>query len=230
MGTISIDHGDRLFWLGRYTERVFTTLKALEKQYDNMMDKDHDLYKKYLSCFGLEDTYGDMFAFLRSFLFDKNNCNSVCYSLNRAYDNGIVLREDISTEALSFLQMAKDTLKKAEGSKRGVLFDLLPVEDILFGFWGCIDDYIYDTEILDIIKCGKSVERLDLYFRMRYPANLIELEFNRLCDNLRKMPRNKPYRYNTAQLSVLVETVGMGEDYPKRLNETLTALGKLFTK
>lgn len=230
MGTISIDHGDRLFWLGRYTERVFTTLKALEKQYDNMIDSDHDLYKQYLQCFGLEDTYGDMFAFLRSFLFDKNNCNSVAYSLSRAYDNGIVLREDISTEALSYLQMAKDTLKKAESSKRGVLFDLLPVEDILFGFWGCIEDYIYDDEILDIIKCGKSVERLDLYFRMRYPSKMIELEFERLCTNLRKMPRNKPYRYNTSQLSILVETVGMGEDYPKRLSETLSALGKLFTK
>ena len=230
MGTISIEHGDRLFWLGRYTERVFTTLKELEKQYDKMIDKDKSLYKKYLEQFGLEDIYGNPTDFLNSFLFDKDNPNSVKYSLNRAYDNGIVLREEISTEALSFLQMAKDTLKKASDLSHGLLFDLLPVEDILFGFWGCIEDYIYDGEIYNIIKCGKSVERLDLYFRMRYPFELIDLEFKRLCDNLRKVPKNTPYRYNTAQLSVLVEVVGLGEDYPQRLREAIVSLGKLFDK
>ena len=227
MGTISIEHGDRLFWLGRYTERVFTTLKALKNQYDKMMDEEHTLYKEYLDCFGLEDTYGDMYAFLRSFLFDVNNFNSVAFSLEKAYDNGIVLREEISTDALSYLQMAKDKMIFAEKSA-GVLYNLLPVEDILFGFWGCIEDHIYDEEILNIIKCGKYVERLDLYFRMKYPSNMINLEFEILCKSLRKMPKNSPYRYNTKQLSVLVETVGMNESYPERLGEVLNALGRLF--
>lgn len=66
----------------------------------------------------------------------------MAHSLERAYDNGIVLREDISTEALSFLQMVMDTLEKAETSTRGLLLALLPLEDILFGFWSCIEDYI----------------------------------------------------------------------------------------
>lgn len=135
-----------------------------------------------------------MDEFLKSFLFDKNNCNSVAHSLERAYDNGIVLREDISTEALSFLQMAMDTLEKAETSTRGLLLALLPLEDILFGFWGCIEDYIYDPEVMNIIKCGKSIERLDLYFRLRYPFEVIKLEFERLCYNLRSVPKNTPYR------------------------------------
>lgn len=93
----------------------------------------------------------------------------MAHSLERAYDNGIVLREDISTEALSFLQMAMDTLEKAETSTRGLLLALLPLEEILFGYWGCIEDYIYDPEVMNIIKCGKSIERPDLYFRLRYP-------------------------------------------------------------
>lgn len=228
MGTISLENGDRLFWLGRYTERVFTTLKALEKQYDRMMDEDHHLYTEYLKCFGLADTYGDMYKFMYSFLYDQENPNSAVYSLERAYDNGIVLREEISTEALGFLQMAKDTMEQAKDSNKGLLYNLLPVEDTLFGFWGCIDDYIYDEEILNIILCGKSVERLDLYFRMGYSSKLINMEFERLCKALRKFPKDSPYRYNTEQLSVLVEVVGLQEDYPQRLNEVLNALSKLF--
>ncbi len=228
MGTISLEHGDRLFWLGRYTERVFTTLKSLENLYDGMIDRDPELYIDYLGYFGLTNTYADSREFIKSFLYDKCNPNSVAYSLERAYDNGIVLREEISTEALSFLQMAMDTLEKSKSTTRGLLLALLPLEDILFGFWGCIDEYIYDEEIKTIIYCGKSVERLDLYLRMEYPFSAISMEFDRLCKNLRNVPKNTPYRYNTQQLSTLVEIMGEGEDYKKFIPQALSSLGGLF--
>ena len=147
MGVISIEHSDRLFWLGRYTERVFTTLKTLEKQYDSMIDTNPMKYTEFLNVFGLDDIYGNMQDFVASFLFDKNNPHSVAYSLEKAYDNGIVLRENISSKALSFLQLAKDTLKNAVDSQKGLIFSLLPLEDMLFAFWGCINEYIYDNEI-----------------------------------------------------------------------------------
>lgn len=228
MGTISLEHGDHLFWLGRYTERVFTTLKALEKLHDKMLDQDPTFYLTYLQYFGLTDTYGSCNAFLESFLYDKSNANSVAFSLERAYDNGIVLREEISTEALSFLQMAMDTLERAKHSAQGLGLSLLPVEDILFGFWGCINDYIYDEEIKTILYCGKSIERLDLYFRMRYPFTHIEQEFDRLCMHLRNVPKNTPYRYNTKQLCTLVEIMGMGEAYQSNVREALSSLERLF--
>lgn len=228
MGTISLDHSDRLFWLGRYTERVFTTLKALEALYDKSIERGNRLYRDYLECFDLDDRYKDTEDFMNSFLFDADNPGSVRFSLERAYDNGIVLRERISTEALSYLQLAKDTLAKAGNSQKGYLFELLPLEDLLFGFWGCINDYIYDGEALNIIKCGKYLERLDLYFRMKYPYGLISLEFDRLCDCLARMPKNTPYRYNTAQLSVLAETVGTEEECALRAEESVSALAKLF--
>ena len=58
MGTISIEHGDRLFWLGRYAERVFSTRKALEDLYDNSIDGKPECYTDFLAKFGLADTYG----------------------------------------------------------------------------------------------------------------------------------------------------------------------------
>ena len=52
MGTISIEHGDRLYWLGRYTERFFITLRALDKLSDKMIDDKYG-YREYLGYFGL---------------------------------------------------------------------------------------------------------------------------------------------------------------------------------
>lgn len=227
MSSISIEQGDRLYWLGRYTERAFTTLKSLERLYDKVIDRDPFHYVKYLECLGLTDTYGNYKDFFRSFIFDKSNTASAAYSLERAYDNGIVLREEISTEALSYLQVASDRLDAASKKEQGLVVALMPIEDILFGFWGCIHDYIYDDEIKDIILCGKSVERLEMYIRLKYRENLISLEFNRLCAALGRIPRNTPYRYNTAQLSTLVEIIG-GCKCEGRESETLAALGRLF--
>lgn len=228
MGTISIEHGDRLFWLGRYTERAFTTLKTLEKLYDMGIDGTGEEYREYLGAFGLSDIYGSKEEFFRSFIFDEDNPSSVAASLVRAYDNGIVLREEISTEALSFLQMAMDKLEHTKHSSQALCLSLLPLVDILFGFWGCVGEYVYDEEIKTIIECGKYVERLDLYFRLNYPYHMIEREFGRLCASLRNVPKNTPYRYNTKQLCVLVEVMGMGESYTASSGEAIAALGRLF--
>lgn len=230
MGVISVEHSDRLFWLGRYTERVFTTLKTLEKQYDSMIDTNPMKYTEFLNIFGLDDIYGNMQNFVASFLFDKNNPHSVAYSLEKAYDNGIVLRENISSKALSFLQLAKDTLKKAVDSQKGLIFSLLPLEDMLFAFWGCINEYIYDNEIINLLMCGKYVERLDLYFRMKYDIRYVKREFERLCGFLEKVPENTPYRYNPENLSVLSEVINNEGKYKERLNDAIKFLGNLFLK
>ncbi len=228
MGTISLEHSDRLYWLGRYTERTFTTLKALEKMYDKMIGKQHG-YKEYLNFFGLPDTYADHKDFFRSFLFDVNNSFSTAYSLERAYDNGIVLREEISTSALSFLQMAKDTLISSESSCNTRL-SLLPLEDIMFGFWGCINEYIYDDEIRNIIYIGKTVEKLDLYIRMKYSYDTVYKEFVRLLKNLRRVPKGTPFRYNTKSLSELVEITGTEKDYMVSADKAVVCLEHLFEK
>ena len=228
MGTISLEHSDRLYWLGRYTERVYTTLKALGRLYDKMLDSEHG-YAEYLGFFGLTDTYADDHAFFHSFLFDAGNPNSAAYSLERAYDNGIVLREEISTASLSFLQMAKDTLIKAE-NRGNIRLSLLPLEDILYAFWGCLNEHIYDDEIRNIIYIGKTVERLDLYMRMKYPFSDVEKEFTRLLKNLSRVPRSTPFRYRTKALSVLVETLGTQEDYERGVKEALYNLSRLFER
>ena len=226
MGTISLEHSDRLYWLGRYTERFFTTIKALGKQYDKMLGSENG-YADYLGYFSLPDIYNDNDEFIRSFLFDKNNTSSAAYSLERAYDNGIVLREEISTDSLSFLQMAKDTLRKAEKNDN-IRLALIPLEDILYGFWGSVNEHIFDDEIRNIIYIGKTLERLDLYIRMKYPFDIVEKESVRLMKNLNRVPKYSPFRYNSKYLSDLVEILGTEIDYKREPEKAIESLEHLF--
>ncbi len=180
-------------------------LKSLERLYDKVIDRDH--YRKYLDCFGMKDIYGDFKVFFHSFIFDRNNSCSAAYNLERAYDNGIVLREEISTDSLAYLQLAKDKLKSAENTPQGLVVALMLLEDILYGFYGCFIDHVCNEEIRDIFLCAKSVERVELYIRLKYRSEKVISEFERMCSLLKRIPENTPYRYNEDVLENLMEMI-----------------------
>ncbi|MCM1508032.1 MAG: alpha-E domain-containing protein [Ruminococcus flavefaciens] len=225
--SISTEHSSRIYWLGRYTERAFTTLKALERLYDKVIDRDPEHYKKYLECFGLNDTYGDYKKFFHSFIFDKGNSCSTAYSLERAYDNGIELREEISTDALAYLQLAKDKLKSAENVSQGLVVAMMPLEDILYGFYGCFTDHVYNEEVRDIFLCAKYVERVELYIRLKYRLEKVIPEFERMCEFLERIPENSPYRYNKNILENLKQIV-YSENFKGQEFSAISLISRLF--
>ena len=51
MGIISLERIDNLIWLGRYSERIYLTIKEFFFYYDKMLD-DPNLYKEY--CYILQ--------------------------------------------------------------------------------------------------------------------------------------------------------------------------------
>ena len=147
--------------------------------------------------------------------------------MERAYDNGIVLREEISTVALSFLPMAKDILEKSAQGGNPQL-SLLPLRDVLYSFWGCIMDNVFDEEVCNLIFCGKSMVRVDFCLRMRLPFAEAEQEFRRLCRRLRFVPKDTPYRYNLQYLCDLVEILGAEEEYKLHADKAIAILEPLF--
>ena len=123
MDFISIEKGENLFWLGRYVERVYRTLNYLEGLYDVLIDTDETAYKEFCAALNIPDVYEDASDFMTSYFFDELNPDSVYSNLSRAYDDGILLRNTISTRSLAYIQLALDAMEdaKAEGPELCVL-------------------------------------------------------------------------------------------------------------
>ena len=162
MGIISVEQADRLYWLGRYTERVNTTIKMFGQSFDSMIDGIPETYGEFCRMIDIPDVYGSMENFNKNYPFDENNPDSIISNLTRAYDNAIVLRESIGSETLSYIQLAIYEMQKARVSE-SPLIELQKVLDYLLAFWGVADDVIDDERIRNIIKAGKRIERIDLY-------------------------------------------------------------------
>lgn len=77
MGIITLEKSNNLLWLGRYTERVHTTLKYYIEATDRMIDRDPGYYAVFCEKIGIPDIYGSREAFWTRYPFDTDDPNSI---------------------------------------------------------------------------------------------------------------------------------------------------------
>ncbi len=185
MGIISIENTDRLFWLGRYSERVYSTIKIFESRFDSMIDFDDLEYEAFCESQDIPNVYRSREDFAKKYCFSLEDENSIISNLMRAYDNAIVLREEIGSESLSYIQLAVYAMNQAAASK-APLIGLQKVTDNIAAFWGMADDDIDESSIRNMIRVGKLIERIDLYARLKEAPEKIRREARRLTNRIDK--------------------------------------------
>ena len=165
MGTVTLSKQNRLFWLGRYTERVYTTIQFLCELYDQIIDGKEVDYPAICRSLGIPCPYTGSEDFCRRYLFDRTDPGSVISSVDNMLGNGMVLRETISPPPLAYLQMAYSAMELAEKSDSPRL-ELQWVLDDIMAFRGSFDDSVDTETARNITKSGSSVERISLMLRL----------------------------------------------------------------
>lgn len=210
MGIKSVENIDRLYWLGRYSERVYTTIKLYGAKFDSMLEAGAESYDEFCRSLDIPNIYASAEEFRRRYPFDKSDPNSIASNLLRAYDNAVELREEIGSETLAYIQLSVYELNKAAVSAAPMIEFQNILDDIL-AFWGIVDDQIEEENTRNIIKVGKRVERIDLYGRLHMDRVAMAREIHRLKGRIGRTNLN----YNKSvveQLNRMVEENVL--DYP----------------
>ena len=181
---------NRLFWLGRYVERTMIEIEIMMGVYDRAIDCEDFDFPTFCEQLEIECPYETSDEFILGFLFDEDYACSVISTLGYAYDNAIVLREVISSAALSYIQMAVNIMQSAASGVAPML-ELQSVIDLLYAFRGCCDDSILDTASRYTVTCGNSIERIDMYIRLNYHVHTLDREFARLQSRLQQTPMHR---------------------------------------
>ena len=219
MGYVSIENTDRLFWLGRYTERVYTTIKLFFESFDKLIDSSEDAYKAFCVSLEIPDIYKDKEDFIFRYSIDRTNPDSIYSNLIRAFDNAILLREEITSDTLAYIHLAMTEMKKAENSN-SPLMELQGVVDNILAFWGIADDIIESENVRNLIKSGKRIERLDLYSRLKKDQTSMIREIKRLKVRLTRTE----LEYDPAaveEIEALIEADVIDYDKVLKLTEAL---------
>lgn len=210
MAILSVEHSDQLYWLGRYSERVYTTLRYFAERFDSLIEVKNEDYDEFCRQQDIPNIYISKVDFITRYCFDETDPNSIYSNLMRAYDNAIVLREEIGSETLAYIQLAVYAMNKAKLSD-APLVQLQKVVDNIVAFWGMADDDIDSGRVRSMIKLGKRVERIDLYARMKEEPMELKREMKRLNLRIDRTGIN----YNTmklAHLNYMVELENISYD------------------
>lgn len=185
---ISATKANRLYWLGRYEMRVYQTLHQLGKCYDAMIDGEPKDYQAFWDKLDAMGNYTDSKSFTLGMLYDDDNPTSVISAQRFAMDNAILLREDIMSETLSYLEMSMALMKRCKQTGEQNLSALQPVIDWSLAFWGSAEQRLLNHQALCIMMIGRNVENIDIMLRFGYPYDRLRLA----CDSLQRYCQQMP--------------------------------------
>lgn len=168
---------NRLYWLGRYEERVYMTLHLLRQCYDRMIDGDTADYEEFWQKLDASGSYSSPDEFRLGMLYDTKNPNSIISEINFAKDNAILLREDITSETLSFIEMSIAHMNKCKAEVETNITTLQPITDWSLAFWGSVFQRLYNPKIISLIVIGRNVEYMDMLIRFGYPFDRIRQSY-----------------------------------------------------
>jgi hypothetical protein len=94
-------------------------------------------------------------------------------------------------------------------SSNAPLLKVQEVTDWIFAFWGSADDNIEAEVSRNILKFGRSIERLDLYTRLDYPIEMMRKEFSIMLNRLYKVGID----FNTHSIERLTRMILEEDDY-----------------
>ncbi len=183
---ISASKANRLYWLGRYSERVYISLHLLRRYYDRMIDGQGKEYEEFYQKLDAGNPYTDVKSFILGYMYDEKNPCSILSCLVAANDNAIVLREEIMSETLSYIQLSLCHIKKLAEEKNANITNLQPITDYLLAFWGSADERINNPRVSNLLRIGKNVENIDMHIRFDYPFFRIDEAYTNLVTCIKR--------------------------------------------
>ncbi|MBM6699753.1 circularly permuted type 2 ATP-grasp protein [Bifidobacterium pullorum subsp. saeculare] len=183
LALVTASKADNLYWLGRYTERAFTTLTEFFPFYDRVMDTDVDAFRPFARALDLPEDFADFDTFIHTFLYDGDTPDSVRSAIQAAFNNAVILRPELSSRLLQYIELAVSNITSAaqEAAEARDIYRQRDIADDMLAFWGGIENSDVDSTLKAFVFIGKYIERLDLYTRLAMPAERMDAPLNKLA-------------------------------------------------
>ncbi|MDD3486682.1 MAG: alpha-E domain-containing protein, partial [Atopobiaceae bacterium] len=115
MGPITLSKADEMLWLGRYTERVYTTLREFFETYDGNVDLEVKDFSEFCAACDMPvSPHARVDEFLYDFLYDRENPVSMRAAMRAAFGDAMLLRPELGTETISYVELALINLRRSK--------------------------------------------------------------------------------------------------------------------
>lgn len=195
-----------IYWLGRYLERVESTLLAIDIIYDNIIDVDFDAGKTFYKNLGIEISYDHASDFMYEAILGDHDAN-LKLLLDFLRENAIISRSYIDLEAFGSIIQLHDLFTEIASKEKNIDFIFIDEAlSLISEIWGeftrnetrNVDDYF--------LKLGKYVEKVDFHLRIgkkKEYAIRMKDEIDEIVYILSPRAKIKPYKINDSVETIL---------------------------
>lgn len=158
---------NNLYWLGRYLERVESTLMEIITAFDNIIDMDKAYGKKLFKKFEIEIKYKNASEFLYEATLGEHESN-IYTLISYVRENAIISRSYIDTNAFGSIIELSEILKQANNDHINV--DCAFIEKIssrISEIWGELTRKQERNTSDYFVRLGKLVEKVDFHLRLK---------------------------------------------------------------
>lgn len=156
-----------LYWLGRYLERMESTLIEIVSTFDKIIDEDKNAGKKLFKKLEIDLKYKNSSEFLYESVLGIHDANTFILS-GYVRENAIISRAYIDTNAFGSIIELSEVLKQANNDHIDI--DCAFVEKLssrISEIWGELTRH-QDRETSDyFVRLGKLVEKVDFHLRLK---------------------------------------------------------------
>lgn len=187
LSLVTASKADYLYWLGRYTERVYTTLNFFVPYYDRMMDAGPDAFRPLAHALDLPENFDNLDEMVHNLLYNEQDPGSVISAVRAAFNNATILRPELGTRLMQYLELAMAHIEDAARHNENTsdrysdLFDYRDISDDLLAFWGGIENSPADPAFKALLFLSKYVERIDLYTRFALSEDYLDAPLRKLA-------------------------------------------------
>lgn len=219
---ISPTKADRLFWLGRYAERAALSLHLIRKYCNAAPDMSAAAeLAEFARRMGLTfPTDAPAGVFVKDYLYSDALPGSLTSIMAGAKNNAMLVRNDIKSETLAYIELATNFVDSAKNADAGV-FSLQAVSDYLLAFWGAVDENVLSKSVRNLLKIGRYIERLDVMIRFDYD----DWRINDVLQRLEAIDESELCLCDSASLALLRQRAG---ESSIKSGDSLARINSLF--
>lgn len=171
---------NHLYWLGRYLERIESTLLEVVTTFDTIIDVDKAAGKKLFKRLEVDIKYKNANEFLYEGIFGEHSSN-IYTLIGYVRENAIISRAYIDTNAFGSIVDMSELLKQANNDHMNIDCSFLEkLSSQISEIWGELSRK-QDRNTSDyFIRLGKLVEKVDIHLRLKEVKPSLWLSWTRL--------------------------------------------------
>jgi uncharacterized alpha-E superfamily protein len=196
---ISVNTAQRLYWFGRYVQRVQTMLVEMLESYDHVIDRDFEYGYKFFDKLGIEAEYKNGLDFLNVGVYGEH-AGSIESIIKMARENAIETRHLLDERGFATLNKIYNYL--LEGRNRAISPTYLQeIVDNCSLILGIFSSELDRTRAYQLIRFGQQIERFDLILRLYGEIEMVTADIEVINTLARQLNRNyRPINVTTSDI------------------------------